>query len=111
MSWVGHVHHAYEFYLNHPQQKTMMVIRTAVQFTYTTLFGWYAAFLFVRTGSVWPPIFVHAMCNYFGVPSLTLGGEYPQWKRYLYWALLLALGPYGFYRFLWKWTESRGVLM
>ena len=43
---------------------------TVFQFTYTTLFGFHSAFLFLRTGSLLPPIFAHMFCNIMGFPQL-----------------------------------------
>lgn len=43
---------------------------TVFQFTYTTLFGFHCAYLFVRSGSVLPPLFAHVFCNIMGVPQL-----------------------------------------
>jgi len=37
------------------------------QLGYTTLFGWFAAYLFVRTGSVLPPLVSHVFCNVMGI--------------------------------------------
>ena len=39
-----------------------------VQFTYTTLFGWFEAYVFVRTGSLLAVIAAHSFCNWLGVP-------------------------------------------
>ena len=39
------------------------------QFTYTTLFGIYAAFLFVRTGHIIAPCIAHSYCNFIGFPD------------------------------------------
>ena len=41
------------------------------QLTYTTVFGWYEAYLFVSTGSLVPPILVHSFCNWMQVPDVT----------------------------------------
>jgi hypothetical protein len=42
-----------------------------VQLTYTTLFGWYAAYVFLRTGMLAPCFLVHAYCNAMGLPDLS----------------------------------------
>jgi len=39
------------------------------QFTYTTIFGMYSAYLFVRTGHFAAPFIVHAYCNFMGFPD------------------------------------------
>lgn len=74
---LAHIHHLVE-YLNArtPQNRRFPpaaawasgVIRSLFQFTYTSLFGFFAAFVFLRTGSVWAPILAHAFCNWMGVP-------------------------------------------
>lgn len=50
------------------------------QLAYTTLFGFYAAFLFTKTGSIYPTISAHIFCNIMGVPQL--GSELHQFPRY-----------------------------
>ena len=41
----------------------------AVQFTYTTLFGAYSSYLFLRTGLLYGPVLAHAFCNCMGLPD------------------------------------------
>lgn len=41
----------------------------AFQFTYTSIFGFYCSYLFLRTGSIFPPITAHMFCNVMGVPQ------------------------------------------
>ena len=41
---------------------------TVFQLAYTSVFGFHAAFLFLRTGSVLPPILSHIFCNIMGFP-------------------------------------------
>ena len=41
-----------------------------MQFAYTTVFGWYATFVFLRTGSVWAVMVVHTFCNWMGLPRI-----------------------------------------
>ncbi|KAH9209838.1 hypothetical protein DL95DRAFT_309108, partial [Leptodontidium sp. 2 PMI_412] len=43
-----------------------------LQLSYTTLFGGYVTFLYMRTGSPLGVILVHAFCNWMGLP-LCLG--------------------------------------
>lgn len=40
------------------------------QFTYTTVFGWLATWLFLSTGHALAPALAHAACNALGVPPL-----------------------------------------
>eukprot|EP00897_Mesotaenium_endlicherianum_P005954 jgi/Mesen1/5387/ME000268S04578 len=41
----------------------------SVQMTYTTIFGFYATFLFLRTGHVAAPVAAHILCNAMGLPD------------------------------------------
>jgi prenyl protein peptidase len=66
---IAHVHHFYEFMLSHPNFPLFpAVVRTLVQFTYTSLFGFFATFVFLRTGSVYAAIAAHIFCNWMGLP-------------------------------------------
>ncbi|KAH8879388.1 Abi-domain-containing protein [Thozetella sp. PMI_491] len=68
---LSHVHHFYEFRLTHPKVPVAAALaRSIFQFTYTTLFGAYATFLYVRTGSLLAVCLVHAFCNSMGLPQL-----------------------------------------
>lgn len=68
---VAHVHHAYESRIRGIPPK-IIAFSALFQFAYTTAFGWYSAYLFIRTGTVWSCFFVHAFCNSMGVPDWTL---------------------------------------
>ena len=48
------------------------------QFAFTTVFGWYAALLFVRTGHLAAPFLVHAFCNSLGFPRFGEVPSHPQ---------------------------------
>lgn len=68
---IAHIHHFYEFILTHPHTPTApSVIRSLIQFTYTTIFGWYATFVFIRTGNVFAVILAHTFCNWAGLPRV-----------------------------------------
>lgn len=68
---VAHVHHFYEFRLTHPDVSTLgAIFRSVFQFGYTTIFGWYATFVYLRTGSLWAVILAHSFCNWCGLPRL-----------------------------------------
>ncbi|PGG99351.1 hypothetical protein AJ79_08545 [Helicocarpus griseus UAMH5409] len=134
---IAHVHHFYEFRLTHPHTSFgPSIARTFFQFGYTTIFGWYATFLYLRTGSLPAVIIVHAFCNYCGlprlwgrveapessIPPLTRGKEDPDavstfvahqplniWWTIAYYAILVA-GAFAFYSQLWPLTESSHAL-
>lgn len=68
---IAHIHHFYEYTLTHPFTPLLpALLRSVVQFGYTTVFGWYAAFLFLRTGSLWCSVGAHSFCNWMGLPRL-----------------------------------------
>ncbi|KAJ5099189.1 hypothetical protein N7532_006190 [Penicillium argentinense] len=66
---IAHVHHFYEFTLTHPDTPALAaLLRSILQFGYTTIFGWYATFIYLRTGSLIAAILVHSFCNWCGLP-------------------------------------------
>jgi prenyl protein peptidase len=68
---IAHIHHFYEFTLTHPYTPILpALLRSLFQLTYTTLFGWYAAFLYLRTGSLVTVVLVHSFCNWCGLPRV-----------------------------------------
>ena len=68
---LAHVHHFYEFRLTHPRvPAAAALLRSVFQLGYTTLFGAYATFLFLRTGSLLAVCAVHAFCNCMGLPQV-----------------------------------------
>ena len=82
---IAHVHHFYEFRLSHPDTPlTPALLRTLFQFGYTTVFGWYVAFIYLRTGSLYAVFIIHAFCNYMGLPRLwgKVGFRQPLSKSY-----------------------------
>ncbi|KAI0320264.1 hypothetical protein OF83DRAFT_1105866 [Amylostereum chailletii] len=70
----AHFHHAWETYNRLGRNRDafrVAIISTLFQFTYTTLFGFHCAFLFLRSSSVFPPMVAHVFCNLMGVPQLS----------------------------------------
>ncbi|KAI0628643.1 CAAX protease self-immunity-domain-containing protein [Trametes polyzona] len=68
----AHLHHAWDVYnrfgRNDYAARTAF-LNTVAQFTYTTLFGFHCAYLFLRSGSILPPIVSHIFCNIMGFPQ------------------------------------------
>lgn len=66
---VAHAHHFVEL-----RRRTGCIsaslLAVACQFAYTTLFGWFAAFAFMRTGHLAGPVASHAFCNLMGLPDV-----------------------------------------
>jgi prenyl protein peptidase len=68
---LAHIHHFYEFKLTNPRTTLLPALAVSLfQFGFTSVFGWYAAFLFLRTGSLGTVITVHSFCNCMGLPRL-----------------------------------------
>ncbi|KAI5855595.1 CaaX protease [Durotheca rogersii] len=68
---LAHLHHYYEARVSRPSEpRATAVLRSAFQLTYTTLFGAYAAFLFLRSGSLLTAVLAHAFCNCMGLPRV-----------------------------------------
>lgn len=53
------------------------------QVLYTTIFGAYSAYLFLRTGHFVAPFIVHAFCNHMGFPDFSEVIKYNEPKRTL----------------------------
>ncbi|BFZ63405.1 CAAX prenyl protease [Saitoella coloradoensis] len=101
---LAHIHHFYEFRLTHSEVPVSVALfRTLFQFTYTTLFGWFASFVWLRTGSTWACVAVHTLCNVMGLPET--GSELRGWKKTAYRAALVG-GMVGFGMLLCPWTNG-----
>ena len=113
---IAHVHHFYEFLLRNPTLIVLGLLRTIAQFTYTTMFGWFATFVFIRTGSVWNVILIHMFCNYLGVPTIGTvhdqgdGYVWGKWVNWVHWAGHV-VGLMGFCCWLWPLTEGNNPLL
>ncbi|KAJ5139041.1 CAAX amino terminal protease [Penicillium bovifimosum] len=134
---IAHVHHFYEFRLTHPDTPAFAaLLRSLFQFGYTTVFGWYATFVFLRTGSLLAVVLIHSFCNWCGLPRFwgrveagepigppvtrskedsdagveVAGGTLGIGWTVAYYLLLVA-GAVGFARGLWPLTESYHALV
>ncbi|KAI9677616.1 MAG: hypothetical protein M1817_006570 [Caeruleum heppii] len=68
---IAHIHHFYEFSLTHPHTPLLpALVRSLVQFAYTSLFGFYATFVYLRTGSTVAVVLSHSFCNWCGLPRV-----------------------------------------
>ncbi|KAL2682523.1 hypothetical protein Neosp_006975 [[Neocosmospora] mangrovei] len=112
---LAHLHHFYEFRITHPHTPLpVAILRSLFQLTYTTLFGAYATFLFLRTGSLLAVVLIHAFCNCMGLPRFWgqvdpywLAEDDPARKRYtaVYYVLLVA-GLVAWLQNLYSLTET-----
>ncbi|OAL01874.1 Abi-domain-containing protein [Phaeosphaeriaceae sp. SRC1lsM3a] len=131
---IAHLHHLYEFRITHAEVPLVVaVLRSLFQFTYTSLFGFFAAFAYLRTGNVLTCILAHTFCNWMGLPrfygrvgveaGVPIGppdvdkkddkqkstsanqGRGPLWTVAYY--IILVAGATGFYWQLFPLTESK----
>ncbi|XP_055905652.1 CAAX prenyl protease 2 [Eupeodes corollae] len=65
---VAHFHHISERLSTGLDLKTAVIV-SCFQLTYTTLFGFYSAYLFAKTGHFIAPVLAHAICNHMGFPD------------------------------------------
>ncbi|KAK4157880.1 hypothetical protein C8A00DRAFT_11306 [Chaetomidium leptoderma] len=125
---LAHVHHLYEFRLTHPQvSAASALLRSLFQLAYTSLFGAYATFLFLRTGSLVAVCVVHAFCNCMGLPQVwgrvepllddddddghqKSGGRSSKLWTVAYYVLLIA-GAVLWWRNMWVLSESGNALV
>ncbi|XP_064093436.1 CAAX prenyl protease 2-like [Macrobrachium nipponense] len=66
---VAHLHHAVDRFRVGIELPAVILI-SCFQFLYTSVFGFYSSFLFIRTGHFLPLFAVHAFCNHMGLPEL-----------------------------------------
>lgn len=80
---LAHLHHLHEHIVKHQKPErsylaTAMtpsvllsgLVQITFQFAYTSLFGIFTTFLYLRTGNVYACILVHSFCNYMGFPRV-----------------------------------------
>ena len=63
---IAHFHHMIERIRRGQDVKTAFFI-SSFQFAYTTVFGMYSAFLFIRTGHLASCVIVHGFCEFFNL--------------------------------------------
>lgn len=69
---IAHLHHARETYISRGKTKEaaqFACLQATVQLAYTTVFGWYANWLWLRTGNILAPFISHVFCNVMGLPN------------------------------------------
>lgn len=121
---LSHLHHFYEFRVTLPNVPTsFLLMRSLFQLGFTTLFGAYATFLYLRSGSLLAIFAVHAFCNCMGLPRVwgrvlpetvvdTRGKSYrPSVMWTVVYYVVLVAGAYGWYVNLGSLTESSNALV
>jgi membrane protease YdiL (CAAX protease family) len=93
----AHAHHAFLRY-NQGLPIFTVVLQTTFQFAYTTLFGIYCSYVYLRTKSVLAVCVGHAFCNVMGLPNLSFfGPSSPDYSQRFLLTVLLCTGIIGFY--------------
>ncbi|KAG5680967.1 hypothetical protein PVAND_010442 [Polypedilum vanderplanki] len=100
---VAHLHHMIERLRSGMDKRTAIII-SFFQFFYTSVFGIYSAYLFVRTGHFVAPFIAHAFCNHMGFPDIPDLIAQPEPKRFVF-LILYVLGLVGFILLLPTMTE------
>ncbi|KAM6983766.1 CAAX prenyl protease 2-like [Tautogolabrus adspersus] len=75
---VAHFHHIIEQRRLHKDSMRVILLVSGMQFLYTTVFGAFTAFIFMRTGHVVGPVLCHSFCNSQGLPDISAALQHPQ---------------------------------
>ncbi|KAI8069252.1 CAAX protease self-immunity-domain-containing protein [Gongronella butleri] len=108
---IAHLHHGWQTYQQLGRTRRALQIAAGsslFQMMYTTLFGWFVAFVFLRTGSIWPCVLSHAFCNAMGFPDVSSVAERPPLQRKLIWSTFV-LGMLLFACLLYPWSAVPGA--
>lgn len=68
---LAHLHHAVMRYLDGVVPFKLAMQQALVHFTITSLFGIYSSYWLLRTGTIWPSIISHSVCNLYGTPEFS----------------------------------------
>ncbi|GAB9472522.1 CAAX prenyl protease [Globisporangium polare] len=102
---VAHLHHFVDHVRNGRSAKDAALI-AGFQLLYTSIFGAYASFLYLRTGHFASIFIVHVFCNVIGFPDLSFFN--PENSLHPFRIVILGayfVGIYSFTRTLVPWTE------
>ncbi|OSD05062.1 hypothetical protein PYCCODRAFT_1362778 [Trametes coccinea BRFM310] len=109
---VAHLHHAWDIYNRYGRTASaarVAILTTLFQLAYTSLFGFHCAYLFLRTGSLLPPLLSHVFCNIMGLPQYSLHVRmFPKRRRLIQLAYLL--GIVGYVYTMRRWTQAEDSL-
>ncbi len=102
---LAHLHHAMD-HIRHLNQASkeywkdfaIVWVRSLFQMTYTTLFGMYACYVFLRTNNFLAVCCCHAFCNMMGFPSFRFLDNHSPYKDKKMWIIAaFFIGIAGFY--------------
>ena len=99
----AHIHHMVErIKKGQPVREALLI--SLFQINYTTIFGMFSAFLFIRTGHLAAPVVAHGFCNFMGFPDITEVNSF-KGKEKLFHISLYFVGMVLFYKLLYPLTE------
>lgn len=104
---LAHTHH----YIEHVRRfgdKRIALVQVSFQVFYTSLFGMYANFLLLRTGSTTAVILTHSFCNHQGFPDLAflVSQGHVLYRHRIWLAVLYCAGVAAFAWLLWPLTDG-----
>ena len=67
---VAHFHHALRRFREENCGVKIILLTSAFQFSYTTIFGAYASYCFMKYKSLLGVVLLHSFCNHMGLPQL-----------------------------------------
>ncbi|XP_062502756.1 CAAX prenyl protease 2-like isoform X2 [Corticium candelabrum] len=78
---VAHIHHVIERLSNNNGSPVVHIcLESLFQFCYTSVFGAYSCYLFLRTGHLIGPVVCHMFCNFMGFPDFAGIMQFSIWK-------------------------------
>ncbi|KAJ2214144.1 CAAX prenyl protease [Coemansia sp. RSA 487] len=92
---LAHLHQGYRLLSDGAYSVAQVAASTTLQLAYTTLFGWFAVAVFIRSQSVVGPVAAHVFCNIQGLPELGRIQERQGFSKYAVW-MAFVLGLLGF---------------
>uniref|UniRef100_A0A7I4DJJ6 intramembrane prenyl-peptidase Rce1 n=1 Tax=Physcomitrium patens TaxID=3218 RepID=A0A7I4DJJ6_PHYPA len=90
---LAHLNHYWETVYPENRNHKIAALITGFRFAYTTIFGWYAAFLYLRTGHLVAPLVAHIFCNVMGLPAVGDALESP-YNKVIGLTFLVGLGSF-----------------
>ncbi|KAF7662532.1 hypothetical protein LDENG_00233630 [Lucifuga dentata] len=75
---VAHFHHVIEQRHLHKDSMSVILLMAGMQVLYTSVFGTYTEFIFMRTGHIVGPVLCHSFCNSQDLPDLSSVLQHPQ---------------------------------
>ena len=109
---LAHIHHAVDLIVYQSFPVGAAVAQCTLQVAYTSLFGWFAAFVLIRTGQYPALVLTHSLCNYMGIPHLSaavppsVASQTDTYKIHITQAAFI-LGVVGFIALLYPFTNPR----